>query len=77
MKRKNSIFTIFLYFLTVLYNSDHSNPVSHMGDNPFYANFKVLIPICLSILILLGLIAIVLLIRKRSKTEIIINEVKG
>lgn len=43
------------------------NPISHMGETSFYANFKVILPICLSILVLLFLIAIVLVIRKRSK----------
>ena len=40
-----------------------------MGDSSVYTNFKVLLPICLSILVLLGLIAVVLLIRKRSKFD--------
>ncbi|XP_037045508.1 Down syndrome cell adhesion molecule-like protein Dscam2 isoform X1 [Bradysia coprophila] len=68
----NAGFTTSVYNFTtltpqgILYNSDHTNPVSHMGESSFYANFKVLIPICLSILILLGLIAVVLIIRKRK-----------
>lgn len=38
-----------------------------MADSNFYANFKVLLPICLSLLVLLGLVAVVLIIRKRSE----------
>ncbi|XP_065077714.1 cell adhesion molecule Dscam1 isoform X2 [Ochlerotatus camptorhynchus] len=51
----------------VMVHPDLTNPVSpHLGDNPFYANFKVLVPLCLSILILFALIAAALLIRKRK-----------
>lgn len=52
---------------TVLYNNDHSTPISHMSDLPFYANFKLLLPICVSLLMLLALIAAALFLRKRSK----------
>ncbi|XP_049817554.1 Down syndrome cell adhesion molecule-like protein Dscam2 [Aethina tumida] len=34
-----------------------SPPVSHSGDHPFYTNARVLVPILLSILVLVGLIA--------------------
>lgn len=44
-------------------------PVSHSGDQPFYANARVLVPILLSIFILCGLIAAVLLIRRKSKSS--------
>ncbi|CAD7083563.1 unnamed protein product [Hermetia illucens] len=50
----------------VLYNPDHTVPVSHISDSPFYANLKVLLPICLSIFILLGLVIAVLLIRRKK-----------
>uniref|UniRef100_A0A1B0GF88 Down syndrome cell adhesion molecule-like protein Dscam2 n=1 Tax=Glossina morsitans morsitans TaxID=37546 RepID=A0A1B0GF88_GLOMM len=50
----------------VIYSTDHSNPVSRMSDGPFYANFKVLLPVCLSMIVLLSLIAAILLIRKRT-----------
>lgn len=42
-------------------------PVSHSGDQPFYANARVLIPIGLSLLILCCLIVAVLLVRRRSE----------
>lgn len=51
----------------VIYNSEHPNPTSHISDGTLYANLKVIIPICLSILVLLGLIGVVLIVRKRSK----------
>lgn len=51
----------------VVYNNDHSKPISHMSDLPFYANFKLLLPICLSLLMLLALVAAALFLRKRSK----------
>lgn len=54
-------------FPTVLYNNDHSKPISHMSDLPFYANFKLLLPICLSLLMLLALVAAALFLRKRSE----------
>lgn len=38
-----------------------------MSDLPFYANFKLLLPICLSLLMLLALVAAALFLRKRSK----------
>uniref|UniRef100_A0A4Y0BIQ2 Down syndrome cell adhesion molecule-like protein Dscam2 n=1 Tax=Anopheles funestus TaxID=62324 RepID=A0A4Y0BIQ2_ANOFN len=51
----------------VMVYPDITNPVSpHMGENPFYANFKVILPLCLSILILFALVAAALLIRKRK-----------
>lgn len=62
----------FLFEIVIYGTTDHSNPVSRMSESPFYANFKVLIPICLSTLMLLSLIAAVLLIRKRSKLENVI-----
>lgn len=46
---------------------DIQSPVSHSSEKPFYANVKVIAPISISILVLLGLIGIVLLIRRRSK----------
>lgn len=58
----------------VLYASDMHTPVApHLADNPFYANFKVLLPICFSIIILLGLVAAVLLIKKRSEYYCIVH----
>ncbi|XP_055380718.1 cell adhesion molecule Dscam2 isoform X2 [Condylostylus longicornis] len=53
----------------MIYSPDHSSPISHISDGPFYANFKVLLPICLSLLCLLALIAAVLFIRKRKLNE--------
>ncbi|XP_061500110.1 cell adhesion molecule Dscam2 isoform X1 [Anopheles gambiae] len=51
----------------VMVYPDITNPVSpHMGENPFYANVKVILPLCLSILILFALVAAALLIRKRK-----------
>ncbi|XP_022215405.2 Down syndrome cell adhesion molecule-like protein Dscam2 isoform X3 [Drosophila obscura] len=50
----------------VLYNNDHSTPVSHLSDLPFYANFKLLLPICISLLMLLALIGAALFLRKRK-----------
>ncbi|XP_055679736.1 cell adhesion molecule Dscam2 isoform X1 [Lutzomyia longipalpis] len=51
----------------IVYPGDHPPSVSHnLGESSFYANFKVLLPISLSILILLSLIAAVLIIRKRK-----------
>lgn len=38
-----------------------------MSDLPFYANFKLLLPICLSLLMLLALVAAALFLRKRSE----------
>lgn len=32
----------FLILFIVIYNPDLSNPVSHMGESPFYANMKVI-----------------------------------
>lgn len=48
------------------YNSDHSNPVSHIGESSFIANYKVLIPVCLSIFAIAGCIGVVLFMRKRK-----------
>lgn len=42
-------------------------PVSHSGDQPFYANARVIVPILVSVLILCGLVTAVLLIRRKSK----------
>lgn len=53
------------FLILVHYNAD-SNPVSHMGDSPFFANYKVLIPIFLSIFSMAGLIALVFLMRRRK-----------
>lgn len=36
-------------------------------DSVFYANYKIILPIVLSILILLGLVATVFLIKKKSE----------
>lgn len=38
-------------------------------DTVYYANYKIILPIVLSILILLGLVATVFLIKKKSKYE--------
>lgn len=57
------------YVVSVIYSNDHTHPTSHVAETSFYANFKVLLPICLSLLVLLGLIAVVLIIRKRSKCD--------
>ncbi|XP_055315262.1 cell adhesion molecule Dscam2 isoform X3 [Sitodiplosis mosellana] len=48
------------------YNADHSNPISHMGDSTF-ANYKVFIPICLSIFVISGFIGIVFIMRRRKQ----------
>ncbi|XP_058987901.1 cell adhesion molecule Dscam2 [Musca domestica] len=48
-----------------VYNTD-SNAMPTITDSPFYANFKVLLPICISLFMLLGLVAAVLIIRKRK-----------
>lgn len=50
-----------------IYSNDLNPTSPHLGENPFYANFKVLLPICFSLVILLGLIAAILFIRKKSK----------
>lgn len=55
--------------ISALINSDHSNPVSHMGEGPFFANYKVLVPVCLSIIAIGSFIGIVILIRKRKLTN--------
>lgn len=60
---------MFVLFGPVIYSNDHTHPTSHVAETSFYANFKVLLPICLSLLVLLGLIAVVLIIRKRSKCD--------
>lgn len=51
---------------SVLYDADHMNPVSHMGDSSTFANYKVLIPVCLSIFAMTGFIAIVFIMRRRK-----------
>lgn len=56
-------------FVAALINSDHTNPVSHMGEGPFFANYKVLVPVCLSIIAIGSFIGIVILIRKRKLTN--------
>lgn len=54
----------------IIYSSDLNPTSPHLAENhPFYANFRVLLPICFSIIILLGLVAAVLFIRKRSKCD--------
>lgn len=53
--------------ISVHFDTDHSNPVSHMGDGShFFANYKVLIPICLSMFAMAGFVGVVLLMRKRK-----------
>lgn len=37
-----------------------------MGDSPFFANYKVLIPICLSLFAIAGFIGIVYIMRRRK-----------
>lgn len=51
----------------VIYSNDLTHPTSHIVEGNFYANFRVLLPICLSLLVLLGLVVVVLIIRKRSE----------
>lgn len=60
------IFSFCFFVNSVHYNADHSNPVSHMGDSPFFANYKVLIPVCLSIFAMAGFVAIVFIMRRRK-----------
>lgn len=55
--------------ILALINPDHSNPVSHMGEGPFFANYKVLVPVSLSIIAIGSFIGIVILIRKRKLTN--------
>lgn len=55
-----------IHFVAVHYNADHSNTVSHIGDSPFFANYKVLIPICLSLFAIAGFIGIVFIMRRRK-----------
>lgn len=56
---------VFNSHLSVIYNADH-NYMPPPDDSAFSANYKIIIPIVLSLLILLGLIATVLIIRKKS-----------
>lgn len=37
-----------------------------MGDSPFFANYKVLIPVCLSIFAMAGFIGVVFFMRRRK-----------
>lgn len=50
----------------MIYNNDH-NAMPPTEDTVFYANHKIILPIVMSLLILIGLIAAVLLIKKKSE----------
>lgn len=63
---RNRSIIIFGYFYTAMYNSDHSNPVSHMGQNRFFGNYKVMVPVFLSLIAIASFIGIVIIIRKRK-----------
>lgn len=52
--RKHSGYCFWMYLLDV---PELVPPVSHSGDQPFYANARVLMPILFSILILVFLVA--------------------
>ncbi|XP_068893050.1 cell adhesion molecule Dscam1 isoform X2 [Tenebrio molitor] len=54
--------------LTLLAVPELAPPVSHSGDHPFYTNARVLVPIILSILVLVALIA-TLFWRKKVRSE--------
>lgn len=57
------------FSISALINPDLSNPVSHMGEGPFFGNYKVLVPVCLSLIAIGSFIGIVILIRKRKLTN--------
>ncbi|XP_031619714.1 Down syndrome cell adhesion molecule-like protein Dscam2 isoform X2 [Contarinia nasturtii] len=48
------------------FNADHPNNISHMGDGQFFGNYKVFIPICLSLFVITGFIGIVFIMRRRK-----------
>lgn len=52
-----------IFFVLVV--PELSPPVSHSGDHPFYTNVKVFLPIMISLLILVVLVA--LLFWRKSK----------
>lgn len=56
---------VFNSHILVIYNTDH-NYMPPPEDSVLSVNFKIIVPIVLSLLILLGLIAAVLIIRKKS-----------
>lgn len=53
----------------MIYNGDY-HVILPPDDTVFSGNHKIIIPIMLSLLILLGLVATVLIIRKRSKLKV-------
>lgn len=56
----------------MIYVGDYNHMAAN-EDTVFYANYKIILPILLSILILLGLVATVFLIKKKSKSLAIVH----